>query len=87
MPRARWWILGSLLTLFFGEFLFSVLYFWPRNEILFTEGAAVHSAEVLRRTATEFENAHRGRLAMSAVTTVAACLGFLGAYREWVTRR
>ena len=33
------------------EFLFSVLFFWPRNEIMFVEGTAVHSAEALRQTA------------------------------------
>lgn len=79
---ARWWIVGSLLTLIFGEFLFSALYFWPRNEMMFTEGAAVHSSEVLRRAATEFETGHRGRLAMSAVTAGAAFVGFLRVYRD-----
>ncbi|MBF6209505.1 DUF1772 domain-containing protein [Nocardia puris] len=81
---ARWWVAGSLGTLVLGEFLFSVLYFWPRNEIMFDEGAAVHSTETLRRTATEFETGHWGRLAMSAVTATLAFLGFLRLYRDRV---
>lgn len=84
---ARWWVAGSLCTLALGEFLFSVLYFWPRNEIMFDEGAAVHSTEVLRRTATEFETGHWGRLAMSAVTATLAFLGFLRLYRDRVSAR
>ncbi|MFC4373613.1 DUF1772 domain-containing protein [Nocardia halotolerans] len=83
---ARWWVLASLLTLVFGEFLFSVLYFWPRNQIMFDEGAAVHSTEALRRAATEFETAHWGRLAMSAITALAACVGFLRLYRDPAVR-
>ncbi|MBF6177325.1 anthrone oxygenase family protein [Nocardia otitidiscaviarum] len=82
VPGARWWLLGSLGSLVLGEFLFSALYFWPRNEIMFDEGAAVHSTEVLRRTATEFENGHWVRLAMSGVTAVLAFIGFLRVYRQ-----
>ncbi|MEO3795050.1 hypothetical protein ABGB14_32975 [Nonomuraea sp. B10E15] len=74
----RLWAGGSLLSLLLGEFLFSALYFWPRNDIMFEEGAAVHSAEVLRQTALEFETGHWGRLAMSAVT---ATLAFTGLWR------
>ncbi|MEU4746631.1 DUF1772 domain-containing protein [Actinosynnema sp. NPDC023658] len=69
---ARPWALGALASLALGEWLFSVLFFWPRNEIMFTEGIAVHSAEVLRRTAVEFETGHWVRLAMSGVTAVLA---------------
>jgi len=81
IPRARWWMSSSLASLVLGEFLFSMLYFWPRNEIMFDEGTAVHSAELLRRTATEFENGHWVRLAMSGVTAVLAFIGFLELYR------
>ncbi len=78
---ARWWIAASLATLVLGEFLFSVLFFWPRNEIMFDEGLAEHSAQVLRRTAVEFETGHWGRLAASAATATLAYLGFLRYYR------
>ncbi len=82
IPGARWWLAGSLGSLVLGEFLFSAVYFWPRNEIMFDEGAAVHSTEVLRRTATEFENGHWVRLTMSGVTAVLAFIGYLRVYRH-----
>ncbi|GGS34156.1 DUF1772 domain-containing protein [Actinokineospora fastidiosa] len=78
--RARLWFAAALLCLVVGEFLFSMLFFWPRNDIMFEEGLAVHTAEVLRRTAVEFETGHWVRLAMSAVT---ATLGFVGLLRLW----
>ncbi len=86
ITAARRWLVAGLLTLLGGEFLFSVLYFWPRNEIMFDEGTAVHSVEFLRRTATEFETAHWVRLAVSAVTALLAVTGFLRAYRQQVRR-
>jgi hypothetical protein len=69
---ARLWALASLVSLVVGEFLFSVVFFWPRNEIMFDEGIAVHSAEVLRQVAVEFETGHWVRLAVSGVTAVLA---------------
>lgn len=47
---ARWWVGASLVSLVLGEFLFSVLFFWPRNDIMFEEGAAEHSLDFLRQT-------------------------------------
>ncbi|WP_019814893.1 DUF1772 domain-containing protein [Saccharomonospora saliphila] len=80
----RWWVAASLVSLVVGEFLFSVVFFWPRNELMFTEGIAVHSAEVLRRAATEFETGHLARVALSGVTAALAGAGFLRAHRESV---
>lgn len=80
---ARWWIAGSLGMLLVGEFLFSVLYFWPRNDIMFEEGLAVHSVEFLRQTAVEFETGHWFRLAFSAVTATLAFIGFLRYHRVY----
>lgn len=82
---ARPWVLASLASLLVGEFLFSVLYFWPRNEIMFTEGIAVHSAEVLRRTAVEFETGHWVRLAVSGLTAVLAFTAHQRSHRAEVT--
>ncbi|MGH3587189.1 MAG: anthrone oxygenase family protein [Pseudonocardia sp.] len=82
--RARMWLGASLASLVLGEFLFSVLYFWPRNDIMFEEGIAVHSAEFLRRTAVEFETGHWVRLAMSGVTAAFAFTGLLRFHRERV---
>ena len=55
------WILFSLLMIV-CEGLFSVAFFWPRNEIMFIEGTAVHSAEFLRQTASEFQTLHWARV-------------------------
>lgn len=79
--RARVWVGASLVSLVLGEFLFSALFFWPRNDIMFEEGAAVHSVDVLRQAAFEFETGHWVRLAMSAVTAVLAFVGFLCFHR------
>lgn len=78
----RWWTAASLAVMVVGEYLYSAVYFWPRNKIMFDEGPAVHSADVLRRTATEFEIGHWGRLTMSAVTAVLAFIAFLRYRRE-----
>ncbi|MFE6614931.1 DUF1772 domain-containing protein [Amycolatopsis sp. NPDC057786] len=79
--QARWWITGSLTTLVAGEFLFSVLFFWPRNDIMFEEGLAAHSVEFLRQTAAEFETGHWFRLMAAAVTATLAFIGFLRYHR------
>ncbi|ASR36061.1 DUF1772 domain-containing protein [Prauserella marina] len=81
---ARLWIGGSLLTLVLGEFLFSMLFFWPRNDIMFEEGIAVHSVEFLRETAAQFQAGHWVRLAMSGVTATLVLIGFLRYHRDRV---
>lgn len=82
--RARLWVGASLLSLVVGEFLFSMLFFWPRNDIMFEEGIAVHSVEVLRQAAFEFQTGHWVRLAMSAVTASLAFAGLLRYHRDTV---
>jgi hypothetical protein len=76
VQAARWWILLSLLMII-ADGLVSVLFFWPRNEIMFVEGAAVHSAEVLRQTAREFQSLHWSRLAFNAASAVFIFIGFV----------
>lgn len=80
-PTVRWWVLLSL-TMFVAEGVVSMLYFWPRNEILFVEGTAVHSAERLRQVAAEFETWHaRSRTVFNTVAAVAAFTALGRAYR------
>ena len=81
VKQARYWVLGSLSTIVVGEFLFSALFFWPRNTIMFEEGTAVHSAAFLQQTALEFQIGHWFRLALSAAAAVMAFVGFLKLYR------
>jgi hypothetical protein len=66
----------------------SVLYFWPRNEIMFVEGPEAHSAEYLRRVAREFEAWHwRSRVGFNALAAASAFAGFLGLYRHRLLSR
>ena len=79
---ARYWLLTSVLIILFGEFLFSAIFFWPRNTIMFIEGPAVHSAEVLRQTAREFETLHWVRLALCLPASVFSQIGLLRYHRR-----
>lgn len=80
----RWWVVASLLMIL-CEGGSSMLFFWPRNTILFVEGAAVHSVEVLRQTALEFQAWHWSRLAFNAASAVFIFIGFLRFYRYTIT--
>ncbi|GAA4287626.1 hypothetical protein [Georgenia daeguensis] len=84
--QARWWILVSLVAIL-GEGLASIVYFWPRNEIMFVEGLAVHSPEYLVQVAREFETWHwRSRMGFNVVAAVGAFVGFLRVYRlRWAS--
>lgn len=78
----RRWTLGAALTLLLGEFLFSAVWFWPRNTIMFVEGPAMHDAAYLQQVATEFQTGHWVRVAMGAATAVLAFAGMLRMQRE-----
>ncbi|WP_136519466.1 DUF1772 domain-containing protein [Cellulomonas telluris] len=84
---ARWWVVLSVAAVV-AEGVVSVLYFWPRNEVLFVEGLAVHSPEHLVQVAHEFETWHwRSRMVFSTVAAVAAFAAFLAVHRSEVLRR
>ena len=84
VKSARYWILFSLLMIV-CEGLFSRVFFWPRNEIMFIEGTAVHSTEFLRQTAQEFQTLHWARVAFNVAASVSIFVGFLKCYRHKVT--
>jgi hypothetical protein len=84
VKTARYWLLTSVLIILFGEFLFSAIFFWPRNTIMFIEGPAVHSPEVLKQTAQEFEALHWVRLALCLPASVFSQVGLLRYYRRQV---
>ena len=87
VKAARWWILFSL-AMIVCEGIASILYFWPRNEIMFVEGLDVHSAEYLRQVAREFEAWHwRSRMGFNAAAAVGAFVGFLKLYRHRLLSR
>jgi hypothetical protein len=79
-PRLRWGVVGAAAVFVACEFLFSVLIFWPRNEIMFVDPVGTHSPEYLRQVAGEFVAGHRVRLAGGAVTSALAFTALL----RWV---
>jgi hypothetical protein len=79
-PRLRWWVVGAAAAYTACEFLFSVLFFWPRNEIMFVDPVGTHSPEYLRQVAQEFVAGHWVRFAGGAVTAVLAFTALL----RWV---
>ena len=86
--RAVRWMLLLSLAMIVAEGVASITYFWPRNDIMFVEGPAVHSAETLVRVATEFETWHwRTRMGFNLLSAVSAFLAFTGIHRRLVEER
>jgi Domain of unknown function (DUF1772) len=75
--RLRWWIVGAAAVFIACEFLFSVLFFWPRNDIMFVDPVGTHSPEYLRQVAEEFVAGHWVRLAGGGVTAALAFTALL----------
>jgi hypothetical protein len=79
--QARWWIALSLLMIA-ADGVASIFFVWPRNQIMFVEGTAFHSAEVLRQTAWEFQTLHWLRVIFNAASAVFIFVGFVR-YDRW----
>ncbi|PYI53410.1 hypothetical protein [Paenibacillus flagellatus] len=79
--NARMWIVLSVLMMF-AEGAASVIWEWPRNEIMFIEGAAVHSADVLQQAYNEFIIVHWFRLLCNAAGSIFIFMGFLNVFRQ-----
>lgn len=83
----RYRVLASMFVLLIGEVVFSMLFFWPRNRVMFIEGPAVHSATELRRTAHEFQLGHWCRVALSGVAATLSFIAFLQCYEGRISSR
>ena len=83
--NARYWVVLSLLCIV-ADGVASMLFFWPRNTMMFIEGTAVHSPEVLRQTAEQFEQLHWLRVAFNAASAILAFVGFVALDRWRVAR-
>ncbi|MGC0274309.1 hypothetical protein ACO0LV_15095 [Pseudactinotalea sp. Z1739] len=84
--RAVRYLLASSLAAFgLGNALFSVLFAWPRNVIMFEQGAQVHSVSYLEQIAQEFMLGHWVRLVASLITAILAGAGFLTLSRRRLT--
>ncbi|WP_096186042.1 hypothetical protein [Evansella halocellulosilytica] len=77
----RYWILFSTVMIIL-EGATSIVFEWPRNEIMFIEGAAVHSAEFLQQTAQEFLLVHGFRVAYNILGSIFMFIGFMKYYKQ-----
>jgi hypothetical protein len=85
--RVRWLLVLSL-AMIVAEGVASITFFWPRNDIMFVEGPAVHSAETLVKVAKEFETWHwRSRMGFNLISAAAAFVAFTGIHRILVEER
>ncbi|MEB9507361.1 hypothetical protein P4J13_25885 [Bacillus anthracis] len=80
---ARKWILLSLLAIIL-EGAASIVFEWPRNEIMFIEGADVHSVEFLKQTVLEFKIVHWFRLGCNVFGSLFIFIGFIK-YDRFIT--
>lgn len=78
---ARYWILFSILMIVL-EGMTSIVFEWPRNEILFIEGADVHSVGFLKKTAQEFLVVHGFRVAYNIIGSILMFVGFIKYYQH-----
>ncbi|WP_082232033.1 hypothetical protein [Halobacillus massiliensis] len=72
----RWWVIASMLMIML-EGSASILFEWPRNEIMFIEGADVHSAAFLKQTAREFLIVHGFRVLCNMAGSLFIFIGFM----------
>ena len=75
--RLRWWVVVATAVFVACEFLFSVVFFWPRNEIMFVDPPGTHTPQYLRQVAQEFVAGHWVRLVGGAVTSALALAALL----------
>ncbi|GAB3063421.1 DUF1772 domain-containing protein [Micromonospora schwarzwaldensis] len=85
--RLRWWVAGATVVFLGCEFLFSAVFFWPRNEIMFVDPPGTHSPEYLRQVASEFVAGHWVRFAGGAVTAGLAFVALLRFVRSTASAR
>jgi hypothetical protein len=69
-PRVRWWILSATVVYVCCEFLFSAVFFWPRNTIMFVDPVGTHAPAYLREVAAEFVAGHWVRVVGGGATAV-----------------
>jgi hypothetical protein len=77
IKSVRYLFIVSVALIVVFEFLFSALFFWGRNTIMFDEGLRVHSAAYLSRVAREFQIGHWIRLLASGIASLTALIGLV----------
>jgi hypothetical protein len=73
----RKYLMISLGLFFFGEFIFSVLFFWPKNDIMFGKNAELQSAAYLQKIATQFRTGHWVRVLVSGISATIMFGGYI----------
>lgn len=81
LKAVRIWVISSIFLMIAGELVFSIVYFWPRNTMMFVEGTRVHTPAELIKVATDFQKMHWVRVGMSGLTGILSFIGFLIYYR------
>ncbi|MEF7563715.1 hypothetical protein V4V35_11940 [Bacillus infantis] len=76
VKSARKWVLLGLLAIIL-EGAASILFEWPRNEIMFIEGADLHSIEFLKQTVKEFKIVHWFRVICNILGSLFIFVGFI----------
>ena len=80
VKSARYWMLGSVLMMILLGMI-SMVFEWPRNEIMFIEGSSVHSVSFLQQTAREFLMINWLRVVLNTMGAIFVFTGFLKFYR------
>lgn len=75
IKSVRFWILASIVMMILLGVI-SMVFEWPRNEIMFIEGSSVHSISFLQQTAREFLVINWIRVALNTLGAVLVFIGF-----------
>jgi uncharacterized membrane protein len=81
VKSARLWIFWSMIMIVI-EGAISIVFEWPRNEIMFIEGTDVHSIAFLKETAKEFVLIHSIRVVTNIVGSILIFIGFMKYYKS-----
>ncbi|MBN3554704.1 hypothetical protein JYA63_10535 [Fictibacillus nanhaiensis] len=81
VKSARVWIFWSMLMIVI-EGAISIVFEWPRNEIMFLEGTDVHSIAFLKETAKEFVIIHSIRVGTNILGSILIFIGFMKYYKN-----
>ncbi|OLT11504.1 hypothetical protein BJF78_04940 [Pseudonocardia sp. CNS-139] len=85
--EVRLFTIGAVSSIALGELLFSAIWFWPRNTIMFVDDPALYDAAFLQQVAAEFQAGHWVRVAAGAITAGLAFAAMLRMHRIAVAER
>ncbi|SEH51061.1 hypothetical protein SAMN05192559_101916 [Halobacillus karajensis] len=83
--KERLWV-GVSMFMIILEGAASIIFEWPRNEIMFIEGASVHSVEFLKQTAREFLVVHGFRVLCNVAGSIFIFVGLLKFHKYRISK-